>query len=368
MERSDRSEPLHRCSVCSSSVIGDVVYRFRTGVDAPVSVIATELYQSLPPSTDSQQREKVGEGRKLLSFADSRQDAAFFAPYLNRTYERAVTRGVTFDVVKERQVDGAHPRFGDVTSAVLHHAEQSLLLDPDEGRVANISEVNFWVAREMLALDRRQSLDGLGLVDIRPAFPRRCNPPTALLDAGLSGAESMEVIRVLLDSLRRQGAVSLPDGVDIRHERFAPRNVDVSVRERGSETGVVAWVPGGHSLNRRADFLQKVLARKGLSVDAVTVLERLWVELTDLEGNWAPLLVSFSKSKKHGVVFKLNHERLEFALGTDSNPPLKCSSCRMIWWRSVAGVCPSWRCQGTLHAITDRSDVKKTITPGFTER
>lgn len=83
---------LRRCIACGHRGGGDPVYRFLTGLDAPVSVIATNLYQELPPSSTAMARRTVGEGRKLLAFSDSRQDAAFFAPFLERTYGRAVQR------------------------------------------------------------------------------------------------------------------------------------------------------------------------------------------------------------------------------------------------------------------------------------
>ena len=51
-----------------------------------MSVLSTALYQALPPSTDAEQADQPGEGRKLLLFSDSRQAAAFFAPYLQSSY------------------------------------------------------------------------------------------------------------------------------------------------------------------------------------------------------------------------------------------------------------------------------------------
>jgi hypothetical protein len=48
--------------------------------DAPTSVLVTSLYQNL-------KKENVKE-KKILTFSDSRQDAAFFAPYLEFTYKR----------------------------------------------------------------------------------------------------------------------------------------------------------------------------------------------------------------------------------------------------------------------------------------
>jgi hypothetical protein len=59
-----------------------MVRQFETGGDAAASVIATALYQALPPADNEVEADQPGQGRKLLLFSDSRQAAAFFAPYL----------------------------------------------------------------------------------------------------------------------------------------------------------------------------------------------------------------------------------------------------------------------------------------------
>src|SRR5690606_29452123 len=82
-------EELRRCLSCGRHSTASVVQRFQSGSEAPVSVIATGLYRSPPPMAGPSRRATAG-GRKLLMFSDSRQDAAFFAPYLQRTYSRAI--------------------------------------------------------------------------------------------------------------------------------------------------------------------------------------------------------------------------------------------------------------------------------------
>ena len=83
---------MRRCVSCSTRHSKGVVYRFLTGQDAPVSVLADALYQHIPPSRADNSDELPGQGRKMLNFTDSRQNAAFFAPYLERAHERNLRR------------------------------------------------------------------------------------------------------------------------------------------------------------------------------------------------------------------------------------------------------------------------------------
>ena len=78
----DADSPLRKCAICSHQSNSPVVNRVQTGQDAPAAVIASSIYQELP--LVAEHAEKTGGGRKLLCFSDSRQDAAFFAPYLER--------------------------------------------------------------------------------------------------------------------------------------------------------------------------------------------------------------------------------------------------------------------------------------------
>ena len=129
------------------------------------------------------------------------------------------------------------------------------------------------------------------------------------------------------------------------------------MRERESEPGVIAWIPGGRATNRRADNLRKIFAQLGVTADPVEILEQMWIDLTSSDGPWGPTLVPTSDSRK-GITFTLNHERLEFGLASADCPPLQCPKCRSIWWRSVRGVCPSWRCDGRLNEIKDLSTIE----------
>jgi hypothetical protein len=333
---------------CARRTADDPIYRFVTGTDAPVSVIATDLYQELPPSEDSTAQWEIGQGRKLLTFSDSRQDAAFFAPYLERTYGRAVERRLIAGALDRR--DGLVPQTEDLIVPLIKAGEASLVLDPDATQIRRRSQVSQWLMRELLAFDRRQSLEGTAVAEIKLSFPRRYQAPQPLLALGFSEQECEDLLRLLLDTLRASGAVTVPDGVDIRDEVFAPRNREIYVRQEKREPGVIAWLPASQS-NSRLDLLEKIFARRGLDVDPREILRGLWAMLTNPAAGWESTLVA-SNDKKYGAVWRLSHERFEFRLAGNDRP-LRCDTCGQLFWRSVADVCPTYRCPGTVAEVDD---------------
>ncbi len=343
-------EAQRRCLACAGRANSEIVYRFVTGTDAPASVIATDLYQGLPASPDVDRARLVGEGRKLLTFADSRQDAAFFAPYLERTYQRAVQRRLIADAIFG--FHGAPPRTSDLELPVRQAAERARVLDPDEGVQTNTAQVRSWLLREILAVDRRQSLSGTGVAEIRVAIPADHETPPALLNLGLSEAQAQALLWVLLDSIRLQGAVDLPQGVDINDPIFAPRNVVTVLRDRRSEPGVLSWLPGV-GLNRRMDFVRKVLERLGASEDPEGILEGVWARvLTRPNGPWSRTLLARSDPRR-GVTWHLSHQRFEFLPLSEEHMPFRCDTCRQLWWWNVLGVCPTFGCPGSVVQVQD---------------
>jgi ATP-dependent helicase YprA (DUF1998 family) len=341
------SPDLRRCLSCGGRSNASIVYRFLTGADAPVSVVATSLYQSLSESSQPELRSKVGGGRKLLSFADSRQDAAFFAPYLDRTYSRAVERRLIWQFLSKDVDDDT--LIDDMVLPIRKAAERALVLDPDASSPSKNAAVRTWLMREVLATDRRQGLEGVGLAEVTIAVPRNLVVPPALQALGLDDGEARDLCRVVLDTLRLSAAVTMPEDVDIKDPAFSPRNVVTVVREAGSEYGVLAWLPSKGN-NRRLDYVTKLFERRGISADPREVLSGLWRWFTDPNGSWSKVLTTVH-SKRHGAVFALSHEKLQLVPAAADHPLYRCGSCRQVSWRSIAGVCPSYRCDGELEQL-----------------
>jgi hypothetical protein len=334
---------LTSCLACGRRSGAGLSVRFSTGSEAPVSVLASELYQQLPAVPGATRRASAA-GRKLLMFSDSRQDAAFFAPYLERTYGRSVERRLLWQWLSTQ--DGG-ARAEDIVGPVRSAAERCSVLDEDDGKT-NAQNVRTWVDAEILATDRRQSLDGVGLVEIVPRLPARYDPPRALLEAGLSEDEAFDVLRVLLETLRLAACVTVDDANVVREDpRFAPRNALTVMREQHSEAGVLSWMPG-RGTNKRLDYLARVLRALGSSIEPTQLLRRLWIEEITARDSILNGVVAHLDDRKLGTVFALAGDRIEFIPRSDGHLPFRCATCQQLTWRSVRGVCPTLRCGGQL--------------------
>lgn len=348
-----RGVPLRKCVACSGRSTVSIVSRFATGQDAPVSVIATSLYQALPPSSDRNSAQKIGNGRKLLSFSDSRQDAAFFAPYLDRTYARAIERRLIWKVVNQYKYQD--PRFEDLVVPIRNLAEDSQVLDEDDGTLHNSNRVRSWLMREILAVDRRQSLDGVGLAEITVVIPKNCQVPPILTTLGLSDNEVFDLARILLDTVRMQAAVHVPDGVDIGDQIFSPRNVVTSIRSQGSSSGILGWSPV-RNYNRRLDYINKLFQKRAINADPKAILSGIWTNwLTAPNSSWSKVL-SARQDSRSGILYALNPHWIGFLASSQGHCAYQCDRCRQTWWRSISSVCPTYLCQGSLIRINDASE------------
>lgn len=362
-------DPLRRCVACGASSPGGIVFRFLTGRDAPVSVLATSLYQLLPPAEDEETAQLPGQGRKLLIFADSRQDAAFFAPYLERTYERILRRRLILKALLEDE-DGraGRLRLQDLNARVLREAEAAGLFTPDQSLDERRQTVDIWLMQEFTALDYRMSLEGQGLLHFRPVPAQGWQPPAPLSAPpwNLDRGQILDLLLTLLNSVRQQGAVTFPPNVDPRGDAFAPRNVQLYLRDYADEKQhVLGWLPRRGS-NRRRDFLVRLLVRRaGMPREqaedtAGRVLEGLWRHLTDHRSPWHDYLAP-EQLARVGVVYRLNHRYWEWVPAVEMALPIyRCNRCFATSYVNLDGVCPAHGCDGTLEPVESRPVAEET--------
>lgn len=370
-------ESSHECSSCGSNNIREVrrlnlkgeeiagcllcggrgpsmVRTFDSGSDATGAVIATSLYQNIPASENSNEFSLPGEGRKLLSFSDSRQAAAFFAPYLQDSYEKLRRRRLIENGLEACSQFDDPIMFSDLSFATQKTAADVSTFPKSMTAQQQARVVEPWIMAEVTATDDRQSLEGVGLVSILMQHDPSWEAPLPLLALGLSQSESWSLLQELARSLRLQGAVTMPETVNAKDEIFMPRLGPIFVRESGPEAKrkVLSWLPGSN-VNRRVDYVQRLLTVLGSDLDPKGLLRGVWSYFISPHSSidW----LKSSPQKGLGAVHQINHEALRFAKVDELNPAFRCDVCRRITPVSVRGVCPALGCEGTLQRFTPPS-------------
>jgi ATP-dependent helicase YprA (DUF1998 family) len=346
----DSGRFLRKCPACGGTAGTDaeIVTAFHPGDMALSAVVSDTLYQSLPEHPDAWNT--PGRGRRLLVFSDNRQDAAFFAPYLQRTTQDLLLRWAilrTFD-------EGARSRLGSLATNVgdLLGANRSFI-DRAGELFGNAQDFEDYLrgrcaAEFCLPTGRRTSLEALGLVRVscdKDKMEQAARSFAIALPDALRPQASV-VLEALIETVRRARCISMPANVSredafVWGENFASRSLRVALEGTGPQARF-SWLPsiadGGHVYpNRRSHFLEKQLG----VTDARAVLRRAF-----------EVLVQAQLFKRDEAGFVVDVTQLVFSDGR-SLPLFRCPKCGLRQFVSVLGKCTTFRCSGTLEVVED---------------
>lgn len=351
-EDEDRADQLAKCGTCGYSAAGrDPVREVVHGADGPHAVIATTLYQSLP------------EGRKkVLAFADGRQEAAFFAWYLEDSYKDILSRNLLLKAVQRlspHTPEGLSLR--ELATGVRDLFREAQVFPAATGELELRREAWRALYREFLTEEPRISLEGVGLVQWRIKWPDWFETPGVLTNPpwSLNEQEARHLTLLLLDTMRADGAVELRTerGVSLN---WADLNLHQASQMRfriGDPRGkkdVRSW---DGKQGKRARFLVKLLMRltnnfsKQEAVEhAVHALRSIWETVRQSDEN-APssadrLLLSVDDARR------LNPDWWRLHLITHGDTIFQCDTCGRLQVISVRGICPRHHCPGTLRPVS----------------
>lgn len=341
-EREDQTPSCSACGYRGPDPVREVIH----GTDGPHAVISTTLYQQVPESR-----------RKILAFADSRQEAAFFAWYVEDSYQSVLTRNLllrALDKYRVRAPEGLSME--ELALAVKDTYVRYKVYPPSTGRVKLLRAGWLEALREFLTNEQRISLEGLGLARWRIQWPPEVEPPATLLAKPweLTIEEAMDVVVTLLQYVRQDKAVALGQEAG---ELLTWGDLDlqgnqsrVRAGERRGDQTIRSW---DGRYGRRFRFLRKLLERiaPGLDPRAVddsvqVVLDEIWDETlrlnrglpTDDQGLMVPA----------GDARQLNPAWWLVARVTPEEEIHQCDQCGRLFATSVRGVCPRHNCYGTV--------------------
>ncbi len=353
-----------------------LVVRFLTGQDAANSVLATALYQRIParPTEDWSQtpamtdewvtspvvrpESKDSGSRKLLAFSDSRQDAAFFACYLDRTYRQILRRRLLIKVLSHCRKTGSVWRAQDLVAPCREEADEIAFFGPEWSDQQKTSEIWKWILLELLALDRRNSLEGLGIGKFELAKPKGWVPPRPLLMEpwNLSPDEAWLLYSVLLESFRLQGALSFPAAVSPKDEEFSPRDRPYYFRGQGAspQNGIYGWSTTKAGVtNRRHDFLKRLLKHIGPEFPDSQLRDTLSGIWRSLTAPTSPLADYFRVEtiRDEGIVYQMRP--CFYTVNLTSGQPedgswLRCDKCGALSTLCLRQTCLTYKCDGHL--------------------
>jgi len=342
---------LNKCYLCglhSRNIVREFVFQ----QDAPAAVLTTALFQTL--------KDKEPKKRKILAFSDSRQDAAFFAPYLDSTYKKILYRRLIVDAL-QRNVKIKDYRLQSLCEDVLNLAEEYSLFDPATDEKQRKKMVWGWILEEFCALawERNICLEGVGLVSYSPMFSENRNPIQELMAPpwNLSTEEAVALYQTLLNTIRLKMALTFPtEGPSPKDEIFAPRNrlYRFSGCKSNAKKGIYSWNPTTGRANTRLEFLcklfQKITGRESDKEECKRILARIWDDLSEHCVGENKEICQL-KDNREGILFQLNYKYWRIHQALPDSQWFICNKCGLISSISIKGVCPTFGCEGNLELM-----------------
>lgn len=378
---------LNTCYSCGNHLKG-IVKRFISSDDAATEVLAESLYMSIPPqladpieshiiasdqadadpfasldilntraNTNSSESIDDETGRKLLIFSDSRQEAAFFASYLNLKYNQSLWRYCIIESVKELSSKYSDFRLNDVSRTLINYVENHGLYPANMSAVEKKHVANQYLMKEFHDLDRRIGLEGLGIIGFNLPKPKSW-PKISNLETSLKvDSDGLWDIYVeLFNSIREFQGTTYLDEANPTDDFFAPRNrpSHFSIAKQSVMPGmsILSWMPAEGYSNRRLDYIKRILRATGIQMELLEARSREVLYSLISVPRLIEFLVrafnilSYESGVKTGTIYRLNHEA--WTVQSEPDNLFVCDACGTITQHNIHGVCPQYRCDGHL--------------------
>lgn len=397
-ERISSDGNLEVCPRCSGTkgMFRSVLRDFRTTEDAPTVVLSETIIRNLPfDPNDSTKNSLPANGRNLLVFSDSRQRAAFFAPYLEYTAAESAYLGPLLSALIKAESNADRPvtfrevatqyvrNLSDMPIAVICKRDESgeeyydlkpgrRLLAPDRDDVKK--EVETLLFRDFCkSTKHKRTLQGLGLASIFVEFTEyeKDQLQTFMVDYCESNtSKAWQIVQALVDVLIQRKAIAFPDYVLMQNiVSPGPKAVTVHFSQSRSIDGrqVFRWNPYNAPDKSKKNAINKsrqltLIARAlGLEKNQDSVkLDKILTLLWDIfkEG-------LLSEAEQWPGEYRIDPDRLQL---TTSSQWYMCNVCGRITTLGSLGFCVSASCPGIPQSLSSEDMERKFSSNHYRQR
>ena len=349
---------LPRCVACGCRPgrFPEPISALHPGDDALSAVVTQVLLEALP-GEDEANAPRPMAGRKLIAFSDNRQDAAFFAPFFQRT---SLVLSIRACIARTIQAGESATPINELTNAVwrllgqngqssytMHHwGAQSQSIQESAAKDKLTGQICAEFCTSGLV---RVSLESLGIacVDYDPDSIEAVATEIVAACSNLEIEGAREFAKLALDLIRRTRAIHDPGGrIDL---------ADDSVWGGRQNQPRRCFLGPAHS-GKAPPSAFRIQPAEGRSNRFTWILEER-LELPPDDARRA--IVGFWNAAKkrrllarHPPGFGLNLDKLAIADGRE-RALFECLSCGTRTFRSVRSICPSWKCTGRLVRVAE---------------
>ncbi len=348
----EHKDQLKKCEACGyRGIFGDPVREIVHGTDGPNVVIATALHGLLSE-----------ENRKILAFADNRQEAAFFAWYAQDSYEKFRDRNLIWRALThgngEVSLDG-------LANSLWKICDENQVFPESKDSNDRERKVRAMIYREAVTEERRISLEGVGLAKWFLELPKGLPLPQEMLNPpwNFTEAEARLLIAILLDDLRIRRAVHFPVRKNNPHWKKDNKDKEkvsdypqfsVHLNKPRGQKNVLGWSNPQRSIV--GHFLVRLLPNNGLKMNekkerAENLMRAIGKEIqtiTDAAKDADKLFLP-APAISSGC-FRLNLAWLRVQATQESDDLWQCNTCEQLHFHNVRDVCQRNKCPGKLVA------------------
>lgn len=370
-----------KCSHCGSGKI----MPFYLGYDAATAVLGTTLYEQIPEievklaskTTDTPPKKSlfktiktrneannIDKKKQFLAFSDSRSEAAYFASYMEKSYQEFLRRRGIWHVVEKHKQDLIYKPWEIIdfvkTLTAYFDKNRTFAKPGDEGieNLTAISKKNAWIAilNEMVNAKRGNSLSSLGIIK----FHFKGNDFTIMQDIAerynKKPEDMMELFDLLVLDIVHNGILEGDDydcdftGDEREYVYYTPiKKYIKKCKDSASDKNnfsVIGWLPSSYKNKkiRKNNRLKRIMKTLNINeTEAIEILEGYWDYLSSEK------YLSHNKNDNYSLLTD------KFTISAVAEIDLYiCDKCGKVTTHNCLNKCSIVTCDGKLIPISQQ--------------